>query len=133
MNTKLMMRITIMILFMVPSFAFSQRDVLDNVASAIRSGNSREIAKYFDSNVELTILDRESSYSKSQGEMVLRDFFNKNQVQAFDLKHRGTSGEGSTYGIGTLKTNAQNFRVYYYVKQKGSQSLIQEMRFEKQN
>src|ERR1044071_8154203 len=124
MNKKLMMRFTIMILFMIPSFAFSQNDVLDNVASAIRSGNSKEIARYFDSNVEITILERESSYSKTQGEMVLRDFFSKNQVQAFDLKHRGTSGEGSTYGIGTMRTNAQAYRVYYYVKQKVSQQLI---------
>jgi len=119
-------------LLIAPSFAFSQNDVLDNVASAIRTGNSKEIARYFDSNVEITILERESSYSKTQGEMVLRDFFSKNQVQAFDLKHRGTSGEGSTYGIGTLKTNAQMYRVYYFVKQKGSQQVIQEMRFEKQ-
>jgi hypothetical protein len=133
MNTKLLMRIAIVILFMIPSFAFSQFDVLDNVATAIRGGNSKEIARFFDNNVEITILDRESSYSKTQGEMVLRDFFSKNQVQGFDLKHRGSSGEGSSYGIGTLKTSAQAFRVYYFVKQKGSQQLIQEMRFEKQN
>jgi hypothetical protein len=31
-----------------------------------------------------------------------------------------------------LKTNAQMYRVYYFVKQKGSQQVIQEMRFEKQ-
>ena len=133
MNKNTVVRFVIMIAFMMSSFAFPQLDVLDNVASAIRNGNSKEVAKYFDNNVEITILERESSYSKTQGEMILRDFFSKNQVQGFDLKHRGTSGEGSSYGIGTLKTPAQSFRVYYFVKQKGTQQLIQEMRFEKQN
>ena len=122
-----------MLFLLLPALAFSRLDVLDNIASAIRSGNSREVAKYFDDNVEITILDRESPYSRVQAEMVLRDFFSKNAVQSFDLIHRGTSGEGSSYGIGTLKAGNQSFRTYYFVKQKGNQPKIQEMRFEKQN
>lgn len=122
-----------MLFFFLPAVAFSRLDVLDNIAVAIRSGNSKEVAKYFDNNVEITILDRESTYSRVQAEMVLRDFFSKNSVQSFDLIHRGTSGEGSSYGIGTLKAGSQSFRTYYFVKQKGSQPMIQEMRFEKQN
>ena len=83
-------------------------------------------------NVDITILDHESTYSRTQGEMVLKDFFAKNSVQSFDLLHRGTSGEGSSYGIGKLKTSTQTLRVYYFVKQKSSKSLLQELRFEKQ-
>lgn len=120
------------VLFTLPFTMFAQSGNLDNVATAIRSGNSKELAKYFDSNIEITILDRESNYSKTQAEMVLKDFFSKNAVQSFDLIHRGTSGEGSAYGIGKLKSTNQTFRVYFFVKQKGSQSLIQEMRFEKE-
>ena len=123
----------LILLFILPALAFSQSDILDNIAGAVRNGNSKDVAKYFDNNVEITILDRESTYSRVQAEMVLRDFFSKNSVQSFDLIHRGTSGEGSSYGIGKLKTANQTFRTYYFVKQKGSQSLIQEMRFEKQN
>jgi len=133
MKTNLIVKLTGVMCVLFPVLAFSQADVLDNVATAIRNGDSREIARYFDNNVEITILDRESTYSKTQGEMVLRDFFTKNAVQAFDMKHRGSSGEGSTYGIGTLKTSSQSYRVYYFVKQKGGQQVIQEMRFEKQS
>ena len=120
-------------LLILPSLSFTPFDVLDDVASAIRSGDSRAVARFFDSNVEIAILDRESSYSKTQAEMILRDFFAKNQVQSFVLKHRGSSEEGSSFGIGALKTSSQTFRVYYFVKQKGSQKVIQEMKFEKQN
>ena len=121
-----------MALFFSPFAAFAQSDILDNIASAVRSGNSKEVSRYFDSNVEITILDKESVYSKVQAEMVLRDFFAKNPVQSFELMHRGSSGQGSSYGIGTLKTSNQSYRTYYYVKQKGNALNIQEIRFEKQ-
>lgn len=133
MNTPSIKHAILFLLFILPALAFSQSDILDNIAGAVRNGNSKEVSKYFDNNVEITILDRESTYSRVQAEMVLRDFFSKNAVQSFDLIHRGTSGEGSSYGIGKLKTANQTFRTYYFVKQKGNQSLIQEMRFEKQN
>ena len=133
MNSKGIKKMMLVLLFMLPVAVFAQSNVLDNIAGAIRGGNSREVSKYFDTNVEITILDRESTYSSVQAEMVLRDFFAKNTVQSFDLIHRGTSGEGSVYGIGKLKATNQTFRVYFFVKQKGAQSLIQEMRFEKEN
>lgn len=120
------------LLLVIPVAVFSNFDIVDSIANAIRSGNSKEVAKFFDSSVEITILDKESVYSKVQAEMVLRDFFSKNPVQSFEVVHRGNSGEGSFYGIGPLKSSNQSFRVYFYVKQKGSASAIQEMRFEKQ-
>jgi len=82
MNTKGFTRMMFLILFLLPVMAFSQADMLDNMPALIRGGNSREVAKYFDNNVEITILDRESTYSRVQAEMVLRDFFSKNSVQS---------------------------------------------------
>ncbi len=125
-----MRRILLMLLFLLPLTGFSQVSILDNVATAIKSGNSKEISRYFDNNVEITILDKESVYSKVQAEMVLRDFFAKNPVQSFELIHRGKA-EGSAYAIGPLKSTNQSFRVYFYIKNKGNTQLIQEMRFEK--
>ena len=122
----------IFLMIAIPVTVFSNFDIVDNIANAIRSGNAKEVAKFFDTSVEITILDKESVYSKVQAEMVLRDFFSKNPVQSFEVVHRGNSGEGSSYGIGPLKSSNQSFRVYFYVKQKGTASTIQEMRFEKQ-
>ncbi|MBA2422748.1 MAG: DUF4783 domain-containing protein [Chitinophagales bacterium] len=125
-----MRRILLMLLFLIPFTSFSQVSILDNIANAIKSGNSKEISKYFDNNVEITIVDKESVYSKVQAEMVLRDFFAKNPVQSFEIIHRGKA-EGSAYAIGPLKSTNQSFRVYFYIKNKGSAQQIQEMRFEK--
>lgn len=105
--------------------------VLDDISLAIRSGNAREVAKYFDTSVEVTIHNESKVYSKQQAEMVLKDFFTKNPVTSFNIIHKGSSNEGSQYGIGTLLTGGGSFRTYIYIKQKGDAFFVQEMRFEK--
>ena len=104
---------------------------LESISAAIQSGNAKEVAKFFDNSVEITIYNSESVYSKAQGEMVLKDFFAKNTPTSFSLIHKGTSTQGSQYGIGTLVTNTGSFRTYVYIKQKGNVYHVQEIRFEK--
>jgi Domain of unknown function (DUF4783) len=132
MSKKITYQFLIAMLIVLPAIVFADYDVLDTIANGIRAGDSRQVSKYFDSNVEITIADRESSYSRAQGEMILRDFFQKNPVKDFSLLHRGASDEGSLFCVGTLKTQYQNFRTYYLVRSKNGASYIQELRFEKQ-
>ncbi|MBA3647035.1 MAG: DUF4783 domain-containing protein [Chitinophagales bacterium] len=127
-----MKRILLVLLIITPLITLSKNDILDTIATAIRSANSRELSKYFDATVEITIVNNESVYSNAQAEMVLRDFFLKNSVQSFEIIHRGTSGEGSSYGVGTLKTSNQIYRVYFLVRQRDNTQYIRELRFEKQ-
>lgn len=103
---------------------------LERISLAIQSGNAKELAKYFDNTVEITIFEKEETYSKAQAEMVLRDFFTRNKPASFKIIHNGTSGQGSQYGIGTLITNKGTFRTYIYLKQKGATPFIEELRFE---
>jgi len=107
-------------------------DVLDDIAASIRLGSASSVAQYFDNNVDITILDKESVYSKAQAQMVIKDFFQKYPVTSFNLIHRGASAEGSLYGIGNLVTSSGVFRIYYFVKSKNGNYLLQELRFEKQ-
>ncbi|MEO6812755.1 MAG: DUF4783 domain-containing protein [Ginsengibacter sp.] len=100
------------------------------VINAIRSGNANEMSKYFDNTVEITIPQRSNSYSKSQAELVLRDFFNDNNVKGFETIHKSENA-GSQYCIGNLTTVNGVFRTTIYMKQKGDKQVIQEMRFEK--
>ena len=52
-----------------------QNSGIDEVIGALRSGNSSELAKYFDDNVELTIPDKSDNYSKAQAQLIVKDFF----------------------------------------------------------
>jgi len=108
-------------------------DVFDDIGTGIRSGDARQIARFFNSNVDLTIFNQEEVYSKAQAEMVLKDFFSKNAPKSFTIIHKGVSKEGARYAIGTLTTTqGQNIRTYFFVKESGGNSSIQELRFEKE-
>lgn len=104
----------------------------DNIASAIRSGDASSLAKYFEGNVEINIKDAQNSYSKSQAEVVLKNFFGSHSPKSFSIAHQGASPEGSKYFIGNLATNAGTYRTYVYAKQVGGNYVIQEIRFEEQ-
>lgn len=103
---------------------------LDEIISAIKNGNASQLSKFFDNTVEITFSDRSNAYSKSQAELVVKDFFNNNAVKNFEIVHRGDN-DGAQYLIGTLQTNNGEFRTTIFLKQKGDKQLLQEIRFEK--
>jgi hypothetical protein len=102
----------------------------ESIASSIRSGNASALAANFGGNVEITVKDAGNSYSKSQAEMVLKNFFSSNQPKSFTVAHEGTSPEGSKYFIGNLSTSSGNYRVFVLFSK--AAGAIQEIRFEAQ-
>ena len=66
-----------MLIVPIMIFAIKAGD-LENIAAAISSGNSKELATYFDNTVEVKIANKEGAYSKSQAEAIIKDFFTKN-------------------------------------------------------
>src|SRR4030095_10623392 len=76
---------------------------VDEVISAIKNGSVSQLSKYFDNTIEITFTDKANTYSKSQGELVLKDFFSNNGVKDFEVVHKGENG-GAQFIIGTLNT-----------------------------
>jgi hypothetical protein len=107
-------------------------DIFDDIALAVKNGNHREVAKYFSARVELKIGDVEDIYSKAQAEIILKDFFMRNQPINFTIKHKGASAKGLPYIIGDLQTMNGNFRAYFVFKQEGNSLFIQELHFDKE-
>ena len=109
--------------------SFTYNSGIDDIIAAMKTGNASQVAKFFDNNVEISMPDKSNSYSKSQGELVLKDFFTNNAVKSFDIIHKGENA-GSQYCIGTLVTKSGSFRTTIFMKQKGDQQVLQELRFE---
>jgi len=113
--------------------AVASLDVFDDIANAIRSGDSKSISRYFDTTVDLTIIDQEEVYSKVQAEQIMRDFFSKNTPKSFAIIHKGESREGARYAIGSMVTaQGITYRTYFYIKQQGSTVIVKELRFMKE-
>ncbi len=109
--------------------SFRPAESIDDVVAAIKTGNAAAVSKFFDNTVEITLPDKGGSYSKSQAEIVLKDFFANNPVKSFEVIHKGENA-GSQYCIGTLVTKNGPFRTTVYMKQKKDGQLLQELRFE---
>jgi hypothetical protein len=127
------MRTKILILFVSISLFGFTNDLIDGISTAIRSGNPKNISKYFIENIDLKVIEQEDVYSKQQAEMILKDFFTKHPVKTFTVAHKSEPKGGSQYVIGTLETDNGKFRVYFLIKSSGSTNLIQQFRIETEN
>ena len=119
------------LMFIISGFRPAQ-DIPDSISSAFKAGNSKELVKHFNNSVELVILENEDVYSKTQAEMILRDFFDKHPTKNFAILHQGGKN-GSKYAIGDLTTTKGNFRVYFLLKKREEAYLIHQLRIEKEN
>ncbi len=106
-------------------------DVPEGIVIAIKSGNAKELAKYFNSTIELVIADKEGIYSKPQAEQVLKDFFIKNPLtkDSFRLLHE-VGKEASRYAIGNLYTTKGVYRISFLIKTVNNVPLIDQLRIE---
>ncbi len=113
---------------MMTMSSFTQPTTIDEVIGALRSGDADGLSKYFDDQVQVTLPVKSDSYSKSQAQVILKDFFGNNAVKGFELKHKGDS-PGGHYCIGTLQTKSGNFRAHVFMKDKGGKEVVKEIRF----
>ena len=106
---------------------------LENISRAIGNGDADGLGTYFDSSVEIAVLDDENVYSKTQAVNVVRGFFAENKPKSFSQVHKGASkGKDSEYCIGNLVTDSGNYRVYIYMKVAGDKKVIQEFHLTEQ-
>lgn len=102
---------------------------IDGVVAGLKKGDAAQIAGNAGDNFSLTMLDKSNNYSKDQAQQIIKDFFGKNTVKGFDVKHKGSSPNGQ-YAIGTLSTSGGNYRVNIFMKKEGSKEVIKELRFQ---
>jgi hypothetical protein len=105
-------------------------DVINNIVAAIAGGDSKKLAVYFNSSIDLTVPVGDGTYSKSQAEMIVKNFFAQYPPVSFKINQQGSSNEGSQFSIGTLVTKTAKFRTYFLLKKVNGSSLIHQLQFE---
>lgn len=102
---------------------------IEGVVAGLKKGDVAQIVSNAGSSFSLTMVDKSNNYSKDQAQQIIKDFFGKNTVKGFDVKHKGSSPNGQ-YAIGTLATSGGNYRVNIFMKKEGSKEVIKELRFQ---
>jgi hypothetical protein len=110
--------------------AFAQ-DIFAPMKDAIKTGNAKEVIKFFNNNVDMNLDGEVANYSKAQAEFVLRDFFKKHPSSDFSIVHTGSSKGGLQFAIGRYTSNADTFDVVIRVKDVSGAYLIHEINFVK--
>lgn len=121
--------LTVLLIYFFVNASFqtvTAQEEADNIAVAIRTGNSKELSKHFNINIDLNIKGNEGVYSKAQAELILKDFFSKHIPKSFSIVHKGSSKDGARYAIGNLITGEGTFRTYFYMKKKSDKYYIHE-------
>lgn len=114
------------------AFVFAQGDIISQVKETIKAGSAKELSKYLNQTVDVTLDDGPQSYSKTQAEFVFRDFFKLHPPAEFTLIHQGTSKGGQIFGIGQYKSGGETYRVYMKIKAVNNQQLVHEISFAKE-
>lgn len=129
----LFLSMAIGVLFLSPGVAQAQKnEVVEQVREAIKAGSAKELSKYLNQTVDVTIEGKLQNYSKAQAEFVLRDFFKTHAPNGFDIIHQGSSKGGQPFAIGEYKSGSDVYRVWMKIKMINKDQLIQEISFVKQ-
>jgi len=118
--------------FCLPMALFAQGDVISQVKETIKAGSAKELSKFLNQTVDVTLNEGPQSYSKTQAEFVFRDFFKQHPPVEFNIIHQGTSKGGQTFGIGQYKSGSETYRVYMKIKAVETQQLVHEISFAKE-
>lgn len=129
-------RYLLLIVFVLASLqaviVFAQADVIGQVKETIKAGSAKELSRFLNQTVDVTLNDGPQSYSKAQAEFVFRDFFKQHPPVEFNIIHQGTSKGGQTFGIGQYKSGTETYRVYMKIKAVDNQQLVHEISFAKE-
>lgn len=120
----------IVVVFFSAGQAVAQGDAMSSVKSAMKAGSAKELSRNFSSMVEITLDGNEAtSYSNTQAEFVMKNFFSKNSPVDFSVNHNGTSDKGQLYAIGTYASKGDSYTVLIRMKSANGKYLIHSMNF----
>jgi hypothetical protein len=132
MKMKRYLSILVVVLVSFHSRVSAQGDVIDQVKETIKAGSAKELSKYLNQTVDVTLDGSVQSYSKAQAEFVFRDFFKQHPPAEFSIIHQGSSKGGQPFAIGQFKSGSETYRVFMKIKAINSQQLVHEISFAKE-
>ena len=119
-----------MIKLFIASLLFVVPTITGDVSRSLNSGDAKVLSSFFHWTVELSVLDEESVYSKTQAEQILKKFFKEHPVVKYESVHLGNAKDGSAFEIGNLITKNATYRTYLLLKGSGSEQKVHQFRIE---
>jgi hypothetical protein len=119
------------LIFIITLSGWSQT-IFTPMRDAVKAGDAKDLAKYFNTSIDLNLEGEVNTYSKAQAEFVLRDFFKKHTAGDFNIVHTGSSKGGLQFAIGKYQSGPDSYNVLLRVREVDKIFLIHEMSFTKE-
>jgi hypothetical protein len=116
------------LLVSVGSFA-QPPDVINQVKETIKAGSAKELSRFLNNTVDVTLDGNVQSYSKAQAEFVLRDFFKQHPPNEVNIIHQGKSKGGQPFAILQYKSGNETYRLFMKIKTIGNAQFLDDIRF----
>jgi len=121
----------LLLLILLPVVLSAQEAVSTQIQKGLKLNNANLIASFFNTQVEMSILDKEDIFSATQAKNILSNFLSQHKVANYSMLHSGGKS-GAKYYIGNIDTGTGKYRVFYLLKGKGTNYKIYQFRIEKQ-
>ncbi|MCU0369906.1 MAG: DUF4783 domain-containing protein [Bacteroidales bacterium] len=108
----------------------AQDDPFDPIIDAIRSSDARSLSASFNTTLELCLPDNENTFSSSQAEMIMKDFFRKYPPDQVEVIQKGTTGADASFAICSYSSASINYQVYIQLRKEKDRHLINKIKFE---
>jgi hypothetical protein len=123
------MKLFVITLISIFTLSFNLKDITDDVANALKQGNTSELVKNFAEKVSIKVLNQEDLLSKPQAQAVIEDFFSKHKVKSYQTSHTSIVNGNQQFITGSLDTNNGKFRISILVRG----NVISQFRIENDN
>ena len=115
------------LLFVIPliSFSFTMQVDNDGVVKALKTANVEQLANYFDSFIDLKLLEKDEvkNMGKNQATLALKAFFSDNNIKGFELTSQREMGN-TMYMAGKLKNTGKGFNITIMMKKNDTKQDI---------
>jgi hypothetical protein len=101
-------------------------------ARRVAGGSARDLSQFFGPTVELAFDGDKQSYSATQAEFVMKDFFAKNAPASFEYDHQKTSAESIQYAAGKYVGKTGSYQVFVQMKPVSGNLVIDSINFTKE-
>jgi len=112
------------------SWAQDKDDPFDSITKAIEESDSRSLSDLFNLTIEIRLPGNENTYSSSQAEMIMKDFFKKCPPDSFTIIQKGTTDPVSKFAIGDYISGNKLYQVYIHLRKEKEKYLIQKIKFD---
>lgn len=126
------MQKTMIVMLVIICGAAAAQDIFAPIKAAIKAGNTEQLSKHFNQNLDVNIEGNLSTFSKQQAVFAIDEFMKAHTPTDFTIVHRGSSQAGLQFAIGKYISNKESYTVLIRVKENGEARLIHEISFVKE-